>query len=377
MNNGWNKTELGLHVNFFKGNGLPKNSLKDDGKYSCIHYGQLFTHYSEAITKIKSKTDFLGVLGQINDVLMPTSDVTPSGLAKASCLKVDNIVIGGDILVIRPNPELDGTFLSFVIKNSKKQVLSLVTGSTVFHLYAKDMAKFKFYIPENKEEQKQVAKVLLKADETIKCLEKLVDKKKLILKGVMYNLLTGKNRLQGFNEIWNEKKFNELFVKINTKKNQIPTSQYLKAGYIPVIDQGKSFISGYSNQENKIIKANNQGLIVYGDHTCNVKFINFNFIVGADGTQVLKATEENDPLFMKYMIEMFGPLPTGYNRHYSILKKIIFKVPKKDEQIKISSYINQLEKNIFILEEKINKVRNIKLAQTGQLLTGKIRLPLN
>ena len=131
-----------LDVNFFKGIGLNKSSFSEIGNTFGIHYGQLFTEYGPVIKQVRLKViDFNGSLkSQVNDVLMPTSDVTPNGLAKASSVSVEGIVLGGDILVIRANPDvIYGPYLSHFIRFSPEQIKSLVSGSTVYHIYAKDL----------------------------------------------------------------------------------------------------------------------------------------------------------------------------------------------------------------------------------------------
>ncbi len=95
---GWMVKQLGDVATFLKGKGLPKSALTPFAKESCIHYGELFTQYPEIIGEIISRTDVTGDVFRsvANDVLMPTSDVTPRGLAKASCVTVDGVILGGD-----------------------------------------------------------------------------------------------------------------------------------------------------------------------------------------------------------------------------------------------------------------------------------------
>uniref|UniRef100_UPI002589DDCA restriction endonuclease subunit S n=1 Tax=Acidiphilium sp. TaxID=527 RepID=UPI002589DDCA len=75
----WRRLELGSVAKFYKGKGLPKSAISRTGAHPCIHYGELFTHYGVLINTILSRTDFnVGSLtSRRNDVLMPTSDVTP------------------------------------------------------------------------------------------------------------------------------------------------------------------------------------------------------------------------------------------------------------------------------------------------------------
>lgn len=92
----WMLKNLCRVASFHKGKDLPKSSIEDNGIYPCIHYGELFTKYSEVIDVVTSRTNqndnFLSVS---NDVLMPTSDVTPKGLVKSCCVKQSGVILGG------------------------------------------------------------------------------------------------------------------------------------------------------------------------------------------------------------------------------------------------------------------------------------------
>lgn len=193
----WEVTRLGDVATFYKGKGLPKSALNLFGAELCIHYGELFTRYPETITEIISRTDDSGVTFRsiANDVLMPTSDVTPRGLAKASCIRSDGIILGGDILVIRSDTKLIfGSFLSYLIRYKEEQVLQLVTGSTVFHLYGSDMKKFKFSMPSLLE-QKAIIAVLMNMDAELAKLEQRRNKTRSLKQAMMQELLTGRTRL--------------------------------------------------------------------------------------------------------------------------------------------------------------------------------------
>ncbi|CAK3165398.1 type I restriction enzyme, S subunit [Vibrio crassostreae] len=165
----WGSKKLRSVASFHKGKGLPKSSIQGDGIYSCIHYGELFTKYSEVIEMTTSRTNqndnFFSVS---NDVLMPTSDVTPKGLVKPCCIKQNGVVLGGDILVIRPNNQnfIDGAFLSRFIRTREQQVLLNVTGSTVFHLYASSIENLDIAFPSI-EEQTAIGNYFQKLDTLI------------------------------------------------------------------------------------------------------------------------------------------------------------------------------------------------------------------
>ncbi len=195
----WEVKRLGDVAAFYKGKGLPKSALSESGTEPCIHYGELFTRYPETIGEIFSRTDTSeGVFRSVaNDVLMPTSDVTPRGLAKASCVRVDGVILGGDILVIRSDTNrVHGPFLSLVIRYEETQVLQLVTGSTVYHLYGSDMKNFAFSMPTHPE-QTAIASVLTEMDGDLAVLEQRREKTRALKQAMMQELLTGRTRLVG------------------------------------------------------------------------------------------------------------------------------------------------------------------------------------
>ena len=173
----WESTKCGDIADFHKGKGLPKSMLSTDGTNQCIHYGELFTAYPEVIRTVNSRTDFhkKPFLSAEDDVLMPTSDVTPNGLAKACCVKLRDVIIGGDILVIRADKQkVVGEFLSRYIRRLEHRVLQLVTGSTVYHLYATELRKLDLYVP-NKSEQQKIADCLGALDDLIAAESRKLD----------------------------------------------------------------------------------------------------------------------------------------------------------------------------------------------------------
>ena len=187
---GWDALKLGEVASFHKGQGLPKSAIAPGGKYPCIHYGQLFTEYSEVIDSIISRTDseINGLRSQVNDILMPTSDVTPNGLAKASCIKIGEVILGGDILAIRTNVKrVEGEFLARQIRQRERQVLQLVSGSTVFHLYASSLDKLAVSLPSPSEQQK-LAECLSSLDGLIAAEGRMLEALNAHKKGLMQQL---------------------------------------------------------------------------------------------------------------------------------------------------------------------------------------------
>ena len=193
----WEERKLGEVAYFGKGKGLPKSHIKTMGDVFCVHYGSLFREQPVVIRRLETFAQaFSGAtLSSAGDVLMPTSDVTPSGLAVARCIGVDGVLLGGDILIIRPSKEqVEGQFLASTIRRDRNQIMELVSGSTVFHIYAGDMANFKFALPPL-EEQVAISSTLEDMDAEITVLEARLQKARQIKEGMMQTLLTGRIRL--------------------------------------------------------------------------------------------------------------------------------------------------------------------------------------
>ena len=200
----WTQLRLGDVATFYRGSGLTKADLSTDGRRPCIHYGELFTTYGERINDVLHRTnrddDFFHSVR--DDVLMPTSDVTPDGLATASCILRSGVIIGGGILVIRTDANLlNGEFLAYAIRNYRNQVMQLVSGTTVYHIYARDMAQFVFRAPSVLE-QAAIVGVLSNHDELLGALHRLIAKKRSIKQAALKLLVSGRTRLPGFQGEW-------------------------------------------------------------------------------------------------------------------------------------------------------------------------------
>ena len=121
----WEEKKLGTLGQFLKGSTLSKADLSEEGK-PCVLYGELYTKYNEVINNVISKTNLENdklVLGQKNDVLIPSSGETAIDIATASCLQQDNVILGGDLNVFRSD-KVNGVFTSYQLNSSKKREIA-------------------------------------------------------------------------------------------------------------------------------------------------------------------------------------------------------------------------------------------------------------
>jgi len=107
---------------------------------------------------------------------------------------------------------------------------------------------------------------------------------------------------------------------------KIQRSEYLDRGAFPVVDQGQTFIAGWSACGDQLRRLSGP-VIVFGDHTRAVKYVDFDFIVGADGAKVLLPSSRYEPRFFAELLRRM-PIPDlGYSRHMRALKELKFPCP--------------------------------------------------
>ncbi len=195
----WEEKRLGEVASFSKGKGISKADIIVDGKNKCIRYGELYTVYNdnEIIKNVVSLTNTeigRSVLSEKNDILMPTSDVTPNGLATASALDETGIILGGDILIIR-TPRILNSFFCYFVSSHKNKIMRLVSGVTVYHIYGADMATLRLNFPILPEQQK-IADCLSSLDDLITAQTQKLAHLKTHKKGLMQQLFPTEGETQ-------------------------------------------------------------------------------------------------------------------------------------------------------------------------------------
>ena len=148
--------------------------------------------------------------------------------------------------------------------------------------------------------------------------------------------------------------FDEVLIDSTGGNDKILQSDYLKKGLLPIIDQGEDFIGGYTDDLS--LKYSNQlPCIVFGDHTKILKYIDFDFALGADGTKVLLTKNGFDPKFIFYYLHTFRfPVNVGYSRHFKFLKEV--KIPKLDLDYQVKCR-NVLDKADAIRKKRRETIR--------------------
>ena len=158
-------------------------------------------------------------------------------------------------------------------------------------------------------------------------------------------------------EDWTEVGFDELVSNIPTSNNKVKQREYLQKGLYPVIDQGQELIGGYIDDE-KIVDCD-LPVIVFGDHTKIVKYINFKFARGADGTKIFEPKRMMEPKYLYYITKFLAKKieDRGYARHYQYLRKEKVFVAPLPEQRAIVSKIEELFSELDSGIDNLNKAK--------------------
>ena len=184
----WATMSLSEVCTYKKGGQISKSELSEDGN-PCILYGELYTRYHECITHVYNKTNkSVNTKSQKHDIIIPTSGETAEDIALAtSCVLLDNVILGGDMMILSPNKMTNGIFLTYYIIAIYRKITPLAQGVSVVHLYWTSLQNLQIPLP-CLEEQKKIAECLTSLDDLITTQNEKIDKLKIYKQGLMQQL---------------------------------------------------------------------------------------------------------------------------------------------------------------------------------------------
>lgn len=390
----WEIKRLAEIISFSKGSNLSKTDIVENGDFKCIHYGELFTVYNEIIKNIVSSTNVKsGNLSRYGDILMPASDVTPEGLAKASTILLDNVILGGDINILRPTIKIDYVYLSYIINFQKSQIIKLVTGSTVRHIYSKDLKTIKIVYPKSIIEQQKIAEILSTWDDAITNCKTTINTLKDRNKGLAQQLLKGKKRLSGFDELWKLKKIKDISIEISSKNKEdedlIVLSCTKHNGLVPSLEYFGRKIYSDNLKTYKIVEKNvfayatnhiEEGSIGYQSKYEKALISPMYTVFKTDddiNDEFLFRVLKSNTYIQEYQKRMEGSIDRRGGLRWQEFSKIKVNVPSYEEQTAIALALETADQELKSYETKLEALQLQKKGLMQQLLTGKIRVNVN
>ena len=145
-------------------------------------------------------------------------------------------------------------------------------------------------------------------------------------------------------ENWMWVRLEDIIYTIGSKRNQIKEKEVLPKGIYKVVSQSKEPVIGYCNDQSKVLHIE-KDCIVFGDHTALVKYINFDFVVGAAGVKVWKTYSGIETKFLLFALKFYLQGISnrgGYSRHYKFIKDKLIPLPPLAEQKRIVEKLDNL-----------------------------------
>lgn len=159
---------------------------------------------------------------------------------------------------------------------------------------------------------------------------------------------------------WTYKNFEDCLEKVKYT-SKIPTSDYLGKGKYPIVSQEEGLIAGYWNEEADVFKTN-KPVVIFGDHTRILKYVDFDFVLGADGVKILQPIDGLSAKFLLYYLQWCNIPSLGYSRHYKLLKEIKVPTPSKETQSRIVSELDLLQSIIDKQKAQLTELDNLAQA---------------
>ena len=294
----------------------------------------------------------------------------------------DGGAIASSLVILRPKNEIFQDYLMVWIKSDqfKKLISTYSNGSAQPNLGAKVLSSFPIPLPPIPEQHRITTKInqLFKQIDCAEqaynelsgslaerfrelCLEKAIQ-------GKLVPQLESEPEVEQIGEApedvpfaipekWKWVLFSDAVKVISSRPFQIKAKEVLEQGLYPVISQSKEQIDGYSNDDKKLIPDSELPIIIFGDHTRTLKYVDFRFVVGADGTKLLHVkTSSIDPKYFYIALQsMIGQTrQRGYSRHFQFLKVLHIPIPPIEEQRRIVAKLNELLDSTSQLERTIS-----------------------
>lgn len=366
----WEQRKLGDIATFSKGNGYSKSDLAPSG-VPIILYGRLYTNYETTISNIDTFVELKdkSIISQGGEVIVPASGETAEDISRASVVKKQGIIIGGDLNVIKANHLLDPTFLALTISNGEqqKELSKRAQGKSVVHLNNSDLQEVNLTFPVLNE-QKEISTLFEKMDNFItlhqRKLEHLNLKKKALLQklfpknGGRYPEL----RFPGFTDAWEQRELSSLTKYIGTGKSRFVIKEF---GEYAIL--GSTNVIGYDDaydyDGNFILTARvgaNAGQLYR--YSGKVKITDNTVFLMSDRSQ-----------FIYYALTHFDLRRLSFGTGQPLVKsselqKLKLCVPvSKSEQEKIGEIFNNIDNIITLHQRKLDHLQLQKKALLQQM----------
>ena len=275
-------------------------------------------------------------------------------------------------------PEYVGYY--FRMPSFRGKFMAFSTMTTRASLKNEDLLRLEIWVPSI-EKQKKISDVLINYDKLIennqKQIKLLEEAAQRLYKEWFVDLrfpgYENTKIVDGVPEGWRKEKVGVIIGHVERTK-QILKSDYQEKGDIPVVDQSREYIAGYTNDKESIVDLG-KPVIVFGDHTRVLKYIQFPFAKGADGTQLIVSSDDCIPQSLLYCSLVNIDLSNyHYARHFKYLKAEEIIVPKKEIALDFDLLASKLYKQVSSCRNKIKQAEDARDMLLPRLMSGEVEV---
>ena len=288
--------------------------------------------------------------------------------------------------VLRPRPEFDIDFLTQYLESLDYSTLN--TGSAQPKLNKHSCSLIRVVKPPLVEQQR-IARCLEDAEALIVSLERLIAKKLAIKQGMMQQLLTGRTRLPGFVGEWEVAPFKEIALPSPERLDPRTSGNGTLLVELDDIEPGTGRLLRRETVEEAVSMKSvfRPGDVLFGKLRAYLRKFWLADSSGLCSTEiwVLRTQGHHSPKFIRYLVESDSFIEMASNAHgthmpradWSLLSRFEIAIPPPDEQLAIANVLFDADLEIEVLQRRLDKARNIKTGMMQQLLTGRVRLPVD
>lgn len=301
---------------------------------------------------------------ELGDILY-IKDGATTGVVTINDIK-DPFCLLSSVALIKPSKSIDRKYLLYYLRSSTcySSVRESMKGVGITRVTLKQIENWVVPIPPLPEQKRivdEVEKWFVQIDAIEQDSSDLKDavqkaKSKILDLALSGRLTSDTSHYPKLPEGWGNKDFSQLFEVLTSKSYQIQQKEIHQSGKYPVISQSALYIEGYSDIEEKLYNAETP-VIIFGDHTRNVKYVNFDFIVGADGVKILKPTINSKFAYYLTLYNSKQIENRGYSRHFQYLKQQSWSIPSEKEQQKIVEIIEHYFRVFDIIITELGDLR--------------------
>lgn len=373
------KSRLGELIEVTRGASLSGEYYSTKGEYIRLTCGN-FDYHNNCFKENTSK-DNLFYTGEFReefllekgDIITPLTEQAIGLLGTTARIpKSGKYIQSQDIALVKCKAgKIDPTFCYYLISSRlvRNQLSAAAQQTKIRHTSPDKIKACTVWIPEL-DEQITIGRLLASLDDKIHLNKRINDNLEAMAKQlyeywfVQFDFPNEEGKpykSSGGAMVWNEKLKREIPKGWNTvvigdildkypATKRYETKEYLPQGKYPIIDQGDSYIVGFTNErENLLVR---HPAVLFGDHSTKVKFLDFDFARGADGTQILYSSIPEVSQYYLYLALKSMSIPNpGYSRHFKYLKEMPIIAPSIDVAIAFSEIVTQLYKqwtnNVF------------------------------